>query len=117
MLNLKEDLKFDVVEEPIEWFCQRRKSLGSFFFYFVLIKGESQMPSVFLDKDDPSQSGSLGHMAILEKNPLFRKGTERFIKVKNSDNNEPSIEINLDSSKKRNDWYFDSDTCLYLVFK
>ena len=68
------------------------------------------MPIVLLTK-----SNGL-HATVLEENTVFGTGPDRFVKIKNSNKNEPTIEVKLNMTPNSNGWSLASTACLYIKF-
>ena len=72
------------------------------------------MPVVILD--NLTAGNHARHAAVLEENTIFGSGSDRFVKIKNSYVNEPTIEVRLDLTPNPNGWALATDNCLYLQF-
>ena len=66
------------------------------------------MPIVLLTK-----SNGL-HATVLEENTVHGTGPDRFVKIKNSNKNEPTIEVKLNMTPNSNGWSLASTACLYI---
>ena len=60
-----------------------------------------------------NSSGGL-HLTVLKENTVFGTGPDRFVKIKNSDKNEPTIEVKLDLTPNTNGWMLATKDCLYI---
>ena len=67
------------------------------------------MPIVMLK----NSNGDL-HLTVLEVNTVFGSGNDRFVKIKNSNKNEPTIEVKLDMTPNSNGWSLAATACLYI---
>ena len=72
------------------------------------------MPIVMLQNSNIGQHGQ--HLAVLKENTVFGCGPDRFVKIKNSDQNEPEIEVKLDLSSNSNGWSLVATACIYIEF-
>ena len=72
------------------------------------------MPIVMLTNVNPGHHSQ--HLAVLKKNTVFRSGRNRYVVIKNSDKNEPTIEVNLNLSPNRNGWSLLGTACFYIKF-
>ena len=72
------------------------------------------MPIVMLKNNKSGQHGQ--HLAVLEENTIFGSGCDQYVKLKNSDENEPTIEVKLDLSPNPNGWSLAGPSCFYIEF-
>ena len=72
------------------------------------------MPIVILKNTNPGSHGQ--HLAVLEENNIFGSGPDRYVKIKNSDKNEPTIEAKLDLSPNQNGWSLLGTACFFIKF-
>ena len=56
------------------------------------------------------------HLTVLQENTIFGNGPDRFVKIKNSNINEPTIEVKLDGTPNPNGWALGTTMCLYIEF-
>ena len=56
------------------------------------------------------------HLTVLQENKIFGSGPNRFIKIKNSNINEPIIEVKLDGTVNPNGWSLAATMCMYIEF-
>ena len=73
------------------------------------------MPVVILENLTPGNHAI--HATVLEENKIFGNGPDRFVKIKNSYINEPTIKVRLDLTPNPNGWALATDICLYLQFR
>ena len=109
ILNLTGDFTFEVKADDIESFCQRGKALN--FKVFLQVLGDQHMPLIMLLNPDGEQ-----HLTVLQENTVFESGPDRFLKIKNTDLNEPTIEVRLDMFPNPNGWALATTMCLYIEF-
>ena len=69
------------------------------------------MPLVMLLHSNGGQ-----HLTVLQENKIFGSGSDRFVKIKNSNINEPTIEVKLDMTPNPNGWALGTKMCLYIEF-
>ena len=69
------------------------------------------MPVVLLKNLTPGN-----HATVLQENTIFGSGPDRFVKIKNTDKNEPTIEVRLDQSPNPNGWALAATICMYIEF-
>ena len=67
------------------------------------------MPIVMLK----NPNGDL-HLTVLEENIIFGTGPDRFVKIKNSNKNEPTIEVKLNMTPNSNGWLLASTASMYI---
>ena len=72
------------------------------------------MPVVLLKNLTPGSHAI--HATVLQENTIFGSGPDRFVKIKNTDKNEPTIEVKLDGTPNPNGWSLATTTCLYIEF-
>ena len=75
------------------------------------------MPVVLLEKIVENPNGGLTsilHCAIMKENTIYGTGNDRFIKLKNSSEKEPEIEIKLNMTPNQNGWKLNSPDCIYV---
>ena len=72
------------------------------------------MPIVMLKNNTPGQH--VLHLAVLQQNAVFGFGRDRYVRVKNSDGNEPTIEVKLNLSPNSNGWSLAAPSCFYIEF-
>ena len=56
------------------------------------------------------------HLTVLQENTIFGSGAERFAKIKNTDKNEPIIEVKLDGTPNQKGWALARSMCMYIKF-
>ena len=56
------------------------------------------------------------HLTVLQENTVFGSGPDRFVKIKNTDKNEPTIEVRLDGTINPKGWSLAATMCLYIKF-
>ena len=56
------------------------------------------------------------HLTVLQENTVFGSGPDRFVKIKNTDKNEPTIEVRLDMTPNPKRWSLATTKCLYIEF-
>ena len=81
------------------------------------LKDDSHLPVVLLEKSVANSSGgftSIYHCAVMKENTIHGSGDSRFIKIKNSSDEEPELEIKLNMTANENGWKFDSPDCIYI---
>ena len=78
------------------------------------ISVDKHMPLVILKNTKPGHHGL--HLAVLENNTVFGSGSDRYVKIKSSDKNEPTIEAKLDLSPNPNGWSLLGTACFYIKF-
>ena len=109
ILNLSGDFTFEVKRDDIESFCQRGENLK--FENFLKVLGDQHMPLIMLFNSDGGQ-----HLTVLQENTIFGSGPDRFVKIKNTDKNEPTIEVRLDMTPNPKRWSLATTKCLYIEF-
>ena len=75
------------------------------------VLGDQHMPLIMLFNSTGGQ-----HLTVLQENTIFGSGTDRFVKIKNTDKNEPTIEVKLDGTPNPNGWALATTMCLYIKF-
>ena len=78
------------------------------------VLGDKHMPLVMLKNTKPGHHGL--HLAVLEEKSIFGSGHDRYVKIKNSDQNEPTIEAKLDLSPNKNGWSLLGTACFFIKF-
>ena len=72
------------------------------------------MPVVVLENLTSGQHAR--HATVMEENKIFGSGPDRFVKIKNSNINETTIEVKLDMTPNPNGWALAANICLYIQF-
>ena len=72
------------------------------------------MPVVILENLTPGNH--VRHATVLKENTIFGSGPNRFVKIKNTNVNEPSIEVTLDMAPNPNGWALAAPMCMYIEF-
>ena len=75
------------------------------------VLGDEHIPLIVLFNSAGGQ-----HMTVLEENTIFGSGTDRYVKIKNTDKNEPTIEVKLDRTKNPNGWSLAINICMWIEF-
>ena len=70
------------------------------------------MPLVMLLNSNGGQ-----HLTVLQENTIFGSESDRFVKIKNTDINEPTIEVKLDKTPNPKGWSLATTLCLYIEFQ
>ena len=88
-----------------------------FYEHFTLsfkLSGDPHMPVVILENLTPGNHAQ--HAAVLQENNIFGRGSNSFVKIKNTYTDEPTIEVKLDMTPNPNGWALAANICLYIQF-
>ena len=74
------------------------------------------MPVVILRNFSPGNHDR--HAAVLQENTIWRtrSGANRYVKIKNTNTNEPTINARLDMIPNLNGWALAGPKCMYIEF-
>ena len=72
------------------------------------------MPVVILENVTPGSHAQ--HAAVLQENKIFGRGSDSFVKIKNTNTTEPTIEVRLDMTPNPNGWALAAPICMYIKF-
>ena len=108
-LKLTGDFTFNVKQDDIESLCQRGKTFK--FENIIQVLGDQHTPLIFLVTPNGEQ-----HCTVLQEVTIFGSGPDRFVKIKNTDKKEPTIEVRLDGTPNPKGWSLAATMCLYIKF-
>ena len=75
------------------------------------------MPVVLIDKSFVNPKGEqilIRHCATMKESTIYGTGADRFIKLKNSSEKEPELEVKLNMASNQNGWKLSSPDCIYI---